>query len=88
MSNEAFMSYSVVSKRAGVISYILIIFFFFCVIFRVIFYCLEFVMRREFVIEFFRVIELAALVGYKWLGRGDKNIADGAAVNVMRIMFN
>ncbi len=26
--------------------------------------------------------------GYKWLGRGDKNTADGAAVNAMRIMLN
>lgn len=32
--------------------------------------------------------ESAALAGYKWLGRGDKNTADGAAVNAMRIMLN
>ncbi|MBN0780041.1 fructose-bisphosphatase class II, partial [Pseudomonas aeruginosa] len=32
--------------------------------------------------------EAAALAGYKWLGRGDKNTADGAAVNAMRIMLN
>ncbi|MDI5754482.1 fructose-bisphosphatase class II, partial [Salmonella enterica subsp. enterica serovar Montevideo] len=25
---------------------------------------------------------------HKWLGRGDKNTADGAAVNAMRIMLN
>jgi fructose-1,6-bisphosphatase/sedoheptulose 1,7-bisphosphatase-like protein len=37
-------------------------------------------MRRELAIEFSRVTEAAALAGYKWLGRGDKNIADGAAV--------
>ncbi|EBB5475517.1 class II fructose-bisphosphatase [Salmonella enterica] len=45
-------------------------------------------MRRELAIEFSRVTEAAALAGYKWLGRGDKNIADGAAVNAMRIMLN
>ncbi|STH42372.1 fructose 1,6-bisphosphatase II [Escherichia coli] len=36
----------------------------------------------------FPVTESAALAGYKWLGRGDKNTADGAAVNAMRIMLN
>ncbi|MDI6937097.1 fructose-bisphosphatase class II, partial [Serratia sp. Se-PFBMAAmG] len=29
-----------------------------------------------------------ALAGYHWLGRGDKNAADGAAVHAMRIMLN
>lgn len=37
---------------------------------------------------FSRVTEGAALAGYKWLGRGDKNAADGAAVEVMRILLN
>lgn len=45
-------------------------------------------MRRELAIEFSRVTEAAALAGYKWLGRGDKNAADGSAVNAMRIMLN
>lgn len=36
-------------------------------------------MKRELAIEFSRVTEAAALAGYKWLGRGDKNAADGAA---------
>ncbi len=45
-------------------------------------------MKRELAIEFSRVTEAAALAGYKWLGRGDKNTADGAAVNAMRIMLN
>ncbi|MGI9277586.1 MAG: class II fructose-bisphosphatase [Endozoicomonas sp.] len=45
-------------------------------------------MRRELAIEFSRVTEVAALAGYKWLGRGDKNAADGAAVEAMRIMLN
>ena len=45
-------------------------------------------MKRELAIEFSRVTEAAALAGYHWLGRGDKNAADGAAVNAMRIMLN
>lgn len=48
----------------------------------------EWIMKRELAIEFSRVTEAAALAGYKWLGRGDKNTADGAAVNAMRIMLN
>ncbi|MGB5445894.1 MAG: class II fructose-bisphosphatase [Psychromonas sp.] len=45
-------------------------------------------MRRELAIEFSRVTEAAALAGFKWLGRGDKNTADGAAVEAMRLVFN
>jgi fructose-1,6-bisphosphatase II len=45
-------------------------------------------MKRTLAIEFARVVEAAALAGYKWLGRGDKNIADGAAVEAMRVMLN
>ncbi|MCX8962194.1 class II fructose-bisphosphatase [Erwinia psidii] len=45
-------------------------------------------MKRELAIEFSRVTEAAALAGYKWLGRGDKNAADDAAVHAMRIMLN
>ena len=45
-------------------------------------------MKRELAIEFSRVTETAALAGYKWLGRGDKNAADGAAVEAMRTMLN
>ena len=45
-------------------------------------------MRRELAIEFSRVTEAAALAGYKWLGRGDKNVADGAAVEAMRLVLN
>lgn len=45
-------------------------------------------MKRELAIEFSRVTEAAALAGFKWLGRGDKNIADAAAVEAMRITFN
>ncbi|AGH82516.1 fructose 1,6-bisphosphatase II [Psychromonas sp. CNPT3] len=45
-------------------------------------------MKRELAIEFSRVTEAAALAGFKWLGRGDKNMADGAAVEAMRLIFN
>lgn len=45
-------------------------------------------MKRTLAIEFSRVVEAAALAGYKWLGRGDKNVADGAAVEAMRLMLN
>nr|WP_113865701.1 class II fructose-bisphosphatase [Brenneria salicis]NMN93208.1 fructose-1,6-bisphosphatase II [Brenneria salicis ATCC 15712 = DSM 30166]RBP64069.1 fructose-1,6-bisphosphatase II [Brenneria salicis ATCC 15712 = DSM 30166]RLM31100.1 fructose-bisphosphatase, class II [Brenneria salicis ATCC 15712 = DSM 30166] len=45
-------------------------------------------MKRELAIEFSRVTEAAALAGYKWLGRGDKNAADNAAMQSMRIMLN
>lgn len=45
-------------------------------------------MNRELALEFSRVTEAAALAGYKWLGRGDKNSADDAAVKAMRSMLN
>ncbi len=45
-------------------------------------------MKRDLAIAFSRVTEGAALAGYKWLGRGDKNAADGAAVEVMRVLLN
>lgn len=45
-------------------------------------------MRRDLAFNFSRVTEAAALAGYNWLGRGDKNKADGAAVKVMRSMLN
>lgn len=45
-------------------------------------------MKRDLAMAFSRVTEGAALAGYRWLGRGDKNAADGAAVEVMRILLN
>ncbi len=45
-------------------------------------------MKREMALEFCRVTEAAALASYHWLGRGDKNAADDAAVNAMRYMLN
>ena len=45
-------------------------------------------MKRELSLEFCRVTEGAALAGYHWLGRGDKNAADDAAVKAMRYVLN
>ena len=45
-------------------------------------------MKRDLAMAFSRVTEGAALAGYKWLGRSDKNAADGAAVEVMRTLLN
>jgi fructose-1,6-bisphosphatase II len=42
------------------------------------------VMQRNLAVELVRVTEAAALAAGVWLGRGDKNSADGAAVNAMR----
>ncbi len=39
-------------------------------------------------LEFVRVTEAAAIAASKWLGRGDKHAADGAAVDAMRDRFN
>lgn len=45
-------------------------------------------MERELALEMVRVTELAALASAPWLGRGDKNSADGAATTAMRTMFD
>lgn len=45
-------------------------------------------MKRELALEFARVTEAAALAAYKWVGRGDKEAADQAAVDAMRTMLN
>lgn len=45
-------------------------------------------MNRALAIEFSRVAEAAALAAYGWLGRGNKNAADEAAVKAMRYMLN
>lgn len=39
-------------------------------------------------LEFVRVTEAAAIAAAKWIGKGDKNKADGAAVKQMRARFN
>src|SRR5436309_9670155 len=43
---------------------------------------------RNLALELARVTEAAALAAGRWLGRGDKNGADGAAVDAMRIILN
>ncbi len=45
-------------------------------------------MKRELAMEFSRTTEAAALASYKFLGCGDKNIADAAAVEAMRNELN
>ncbi len=42
---------------------------------------------RNLALELVRVTEAAALAGSRWVGRGDKNGADGAAVEAMRTVL-
>jgi len=43
---------------------------------------------RNMALELVRVTEAAAMAAGRWMGRGDKNAADGAAVEAMRFMLN
>ena len=43
---------------------------------------------RNLALELARVTEAASLASARWVGRGDKNGADGAAVNAMRMLIN
>ena len=43
---------------------------------------------RNLALELVRVTETAALAAAPWVGRGEKDLADGAAVNAMRAMIN
>lgn len=45
-------------------------------------------MDRNLALEFVRVTEAAAIEAAKWIGKGDKNAADQAAVDAMRSRFN
>lgn len=45
-------------------------------------------MERELTMEFARVTEAAALASARWVGRGDKEAADDAAVQAMRSVFD
>lgn len=45
-------------------------------------------MERELALEFARVTEAAALAAARWVGKGDKETADDAAVTAMRVMFD
>lgn len=44
-------------------------------------------MKRELALDITRLTEAAALACINWIGKGDKNQADDAAVNAMRKMF-
>ena len=43
---------------------------------------------RNLALELARVTEAGAMASARWVGRGDKNSADGAAVNAMRQLIN
>jgi len=43
---------------------------------------------RNLALELVRTTEAAAMAAARWMGRGDKNAADQAAVTAMRTMFN
>ena len=43
---------------------------------------------RNLALELVRVTESAALAAARWMGRGDKNGADGAAVEAMRLILH
>lgn len=45
-------------------------------------------MDRELALELVRVTEAAALASSRWMGRGQRNEADNAATNGMRVMFD
>src|SRR5579871_6198673 len=44
--------------------------------------------NRNLALELARVTEAAAMAAARWVGRGDKNGADGAAVGAMRTLIN
>ena len=46
------------------------------------------VVDRNLALELVRVTEAAALSASRWMGKGDKNAADGAAVDAMRKAFD
>jgi fructose-1,6-bisphosphatase II len=43
---------------------------------------------RNLAMELMRATEAAALAGGRWMGRGEKNLADAAAVEAMRVVLN
>src|SRR3990170_4321097 len=43
---------------------------------------------RNLALELVRVTEAAAMAAARWVGRGDKNGADGVAVNAMRALIS
>lgn len=45
-------------------------------------------MERELTLELVRITEAAAIAAARWMGRGDKEAADQAAVDAMRALFD
>src|SRR3954449_2806697 len=43
---------------------------------------------RNLALDLVRVTEAAAMAAARWVGRGDKNGADGVAVNAMRVLIS
>ena len=43
---------------------------------------------RNLALELVRVTESAAMAAGPWVGRGEKNLADGAAVEAMRTLIS
>ncbi|HUJ64134.1 MAG TPA: fructose-bisphosphatase class II, partial [Acidimicrobiales bacterium] len=43
--------------------------------------------ERNLAMELVRVTEAAAMAAARWMGRGDKEGADGAAVDAMRVVL-
>ena len=43
---------------------------------------------RNLAMEFVRATEAGAMAAARWMGRGDKEAADGAAVEAMRVFLN
>jgi fructose-1,6-bisphosphatase II len=50
--------------------------------------CILGVPDRNMALELVRATEAAAMAAGRWMGRGDKNAVDNAAVNAMRYMLN
>ena len=44
--------------------------------------------QRNLAMDLVRVTEAAALASARWLGKGEKESGDGAAVDAMRLSFN
>lgn len=55
---------------------------------RCMLYVIEIFMDRNLALEFVRVTEASAIAAAKWIGKGEKKKADGAAVEAMRSRFN
>ena len=43
---------------------------------------------RNLALELVRVTEAGAMAAARWVGKGDKNGADGVAVNAMRVLIS